>query len=104
MKKHQLHILCVQESMLSTLQEKDSEFIWSQDEVKAISQSANGHSGGLISCWNSETYELCNFESMHHCLSITLRIIQTGLFIDVLNIYGPHQSNRKKDFWKKLKE
>lgn len=90
--------------MLSTLQEKNSEFIWSQRELKAIFQSASGHSGGLISCWNLEVYELCNFESMHHCLGITLKIIHTGIYINVFNIYGPYQNSRKKDLWKKLKD
>lgn len=86
--------------MMSDFQDEDIELIRNQGDIKAIFQSASGHSGGLLSCWNSELYELCNFEIMQHCLGITLKVILTGQSICIFNIYGPQQSTRKKDFWK----
>lgn len=67
-RKYEPNILCIQETMMSVFQEKDIELIWNQEGIKAIFQPTSGHSGGLISCWNSDLFELVNFESMHNCL------------------------------------
>lgn len=62
-----------------------------------------GHSGGLIYCWNSDLFELANYESMQNCLGITLKVLLTGHCFCMFNIYGPHSRNSKKTFWKNLK-
>lgn len=96
------NIICVQETLMSVFLDKVLEQICNEGNVKAIYQAASGHSGGLLICWDSELYDLCSYESMHHCLGITLKDINTGKLICIFNIYGPQHSGMKKDFWKKL--
>lgn len=102
-RKHDPNIVCVQESMLSDFQEEDMKLLCNHGEFKVIFQPASGHSGGLISCWNPELYELCNYISMHNCLGITLKALLTGQCFNVFNVYGPQQSSRKKVLWKELR-
>lgn len=64
--KHQPNILCIQETMISFINDKDLETIWKIREVQAIFQEASGHSGGLIIGWNSGLFEMTNWESMQN--------------------------------------
>lgn len=101
--KFEPNIICIQETMMTTLQDRDVNSFWNQDGVKSIFQPANGHSGGILCCWNSDLFELSKFESMENCLGITLKILLSGQCFNIFNVYGPQLSSRKKVLWMRLK-
>lgn len=103
-RKHDPGIICVHESMLTELHEKDMKLLWNQGEFKVIFQPAKGHSGGLVTCWNPELYELFNYISVLNCLGVTLKALFTGQCFNVYKIYGPQQSSKKRVLWKVLKD
>lgn len=102
--RHQPNVVCIQESLLTSIREEDLKFMWPSGSVAALFQPANGHSGGLVCAWNSEIFELSNFESLSHCLGFSLKMVNSETSLNVFNIYGPHSSNEKKELWNLLKK
>lgn len=95
-------IVCIQESLVAKLVDKELEFSWSQREAKAVFQAAAGHSGGIFTTWDADTYELINLESLENCLGVSLKGKSDGVIVNVFNIYAPQSSRSKKILWNNL--
>lgn len=70
------YIICFQETMMNLVVSKDIGYLWPHKEIKAMYQVTNELSGGILCCWDSSMFELCNFECMQKNLgNIESRIL-----------------------------
>lgn len=88
--------------MDSSIDCKDLGVVWPNVDLKAVFQAANYHSGGLLTCWDSELLELINIESMQGCLGITLKDVKSRSNFYIFIIYSPRGLVRKRILWDKL--
>lgn len=95
-------IICLQETMMSSVEGKDLEPFWPHKEVKTVHQAASGLSRGILCCWDVNMFELGNFESMKSSLEITLKDIKQGFSFHIFTVYGPHSSLEKIKLLNKL--
>lgn len=95
-------IVCIQKTMMSVIGSKDLEIFWPHKEVKAVYQSANGHSGGILCCWDPSLFEIKQFHSINACLGISFKDIKCDMIFHIFIIYGPHSSTEKVALWNNL--
>lgn len=95
-------IVCIQETLMSAIEDKDLENLWPQKKVKAIYQSAMGHSGGILCCWDPLLVEISQFLSIKACLGISFKDMGSGLNFHTFIVYGPHSSTDKVILWNRL--
>lgn len=81
-------IVCLQETMMCSVESTDLGSFWSHKEVRAIHQVANGLSGEILCCWDSNLFELSNLESMQFCVGITFKDIKQGSCINIFVVLG----------------
>ena len=76
--------------------------IWTKGT--GIATNAHGASGGLLSWWNSEQYEMLEAIEDRNWLLIELEDKDSKKKFWVGNVYGPTLNAQKERFWNSLEE
>ncbi len=95
-------ILCLQESKVSEVSRSFLNSFVGRLFNKCHFISANGASGGVVTCWNADDFSC--LEVLVRVFSLTLRLVHraSGLSFFVTNVYGPRGWEGKAAFCSEL--
>ncbi len=71
---------------------------------KRMLVEASGASGGLLTCWNSRTFDCSEVFVRHFTLTLHLRHRASGLDFYISNVYGPPRWDGKAEFCDELRQ
>lgn len=77
--------------------------IWDSSNHDWISIDSRGAAGGLLISWDKNALQIIKVDGTPHWLW-GKGYLPTGEIINLVNIYGPHDAEEKKEFWIDLKK
>nr|KAJ0203968.1 hypothetical protein LSAT_V11C500292530 [Lactuca sativa] len=92
----------IQETQLRNIEAIDVHGCWDSDEFGFSATQASGRSGGILSLWDANVYNVTNTIKSKHFL-ITIGDWE-GIPGDTIiaNVYGPHELTEKRRVWEEL--
>jgi len=90
-------VVCLQESMLSTVDVFTVKSLWGSDCCGYSYQASTGASRGLITMWDPSVVEVWCSMSYRHVLIIKGKEILTGQNFIVAIVYAPCDTTAKQD-------
>jgi exonuclease III len=96
-------ILLLQETKMSQQDSlKASRNAWKNSQ--GIAENARGASGGLCTLWNTTKIELLNSDTRMHWIHTSLLHKDSGVQVNLINIYVPQHIEEKRICWETLQD
>lgn len=95
-------VLCLQESKLSTIDDRFIHSIWGGNNFGYSYKPSVGASGGLVTVWDLSVIEVWCSMNIGHALAIKGKVIKTGEVFFLINVYAPCDLERKRALWESL--
>lgn len=102
--ENRVNILCLQETLCDSWNVKLKNAIWDMDQHGQLIQNSKGHSGGLTISWELDSFIGVGLAQDDGWLWVQLECISNKERINVVNVYAPQNSKRKKDLWDQLSQ
>ncbi|XP_071729001.1 uncharacterized protein [Rutidosis leptorrhynchoides] len=85
-----------QETKLRSVKDSWVHKIWGSTECDFIQQEMIGKSGGQLLIWDSNVFEPIDVHKVDRVIGIRGKWKSSGIEINILNVYGPHDDNSKQ--------
>ncbi|KAK1370282.1 hypothetical protein POM88_036374 [Heracleum sosnowskyi] len=92
-------VICIQETIISGIDEKLINFCWPNEHLSWMFQPPSGHSGGLLTVWKKEEFDLINAELRENWVGVSLQFRNGGCVFNLFNVYAPHGTQEKLAMW-----
>ncbi|XP_071708573.1 uncharacterized protein [Rutidosis leptorrhynchoides] len=91
-----------QETKLRSVKDSWVHKLWGSTECDFIQQEMIGKSGGQLLIWDSNVFEPIDVHKVDRVIGIRGKWKSSGIEINILNVYGPHDDNSKQKLWDNL--
>lgn len=93
-------VIMIQESKIEKIEASAIHRFWGNSNVEFAEARAVGTSGGLITMWNKDSFQLYSVLASRHF------IIATGclkeLVCTLVNIYAPNEERGRRELWEEI--
>ncbi|XP_071708246.1 uncharacterized protein [Rutidosis leptorrhynchoides] len=100
--RFQIQFLAIQETMVKVVDQPNLNEIWRHYAFDSLQMEANGRSGGLLSIWRLDFFSLIQGWTRKHWIASILRYIPNNQIVLIVNVYAPHNEQKKKALWAQL--
>ncbi|XP_071687115.1 uncharacterized protein [Rutidosis leptorrhynchoides] len=76
--------------------------VWKHYAFDSIQMESSGRSRGLLSMWRLDFFSLVQAWPRKHWIATILRYIPNDQVVLIVNVYAPHNEQRKKFIWSQL--
>ncbi|XP_071690687.1 uncharacterized protein [Rutidosis leptorrhynchoides] len=76
--------------------------IWRHCTFDSMQMEASGRSGGLLSIWRVDFFSFIQGWACKHWIATFLRYIPTNQIVLLVNVYAPHNEQKKTVLWSQL--
>lgn len=94
--------LGLQESKTRAPNEHLIDSFWKSSEFDFASVKSDGRSGGIISVWDKNVFEVVHIMEETSCLVTVGRWINKECLVGFINVYGPRDEAQRKILWHKI--
>ncbi|XP_071694268.1 uncharacterized protein [Rutidosis leptorrhynchoides] len=94
--------LAIQETKLHTVNIQWVQSLWGSGDCEFIQQEMIGKSGGQLLIWDKLDFEAIDIIAMDRVIGIRGKWKATGMIMNIVNIYGPHDDTKKQRLWDSL--
>ncbi|XP_071731820.1 uncharacterized protein [Rutidosis leptorrhynchoides] len=95
-------ILCLQETKSGEIEDRWFHKFWGSVDYKYIEKYAEGFSGGMITIWDSNIFNVNQAVEGEYLLAIKGHFQGYDTEVAVVNVYGPHTTAKKIRCWSGL--
>ncbi|KAD4889133.1 hypothetical protein E3N88_21206 [Mikania micrantha] len=103
-KEHKIHFICIQETQFSEISKFKLGYLWGKSNFEFEGMGASGRSGGLLSIWEPGIFQKSFVVAKKNFLLISGILLGFNVTMNVVNVYGPHSLNEKKELWAELEK
>ncbi|XP_071712577.1 uncharacterized protein [Rutidosis leptorrhynchoides] len=95
-------VLALQETKCGEIEDKVIENFWGSENFKYIQKHAVGFSGGMLLVWNTDVFNVN--QAIEGEFFLTIKGHWKGIDEEIafVNVYGPHNTAKKKLMWESL--
>ncbi|WVZ96593.1 hypothetical protein U9M48_042209 [Paspalum notatum var. saurae] len=104
MQKHQIDVICLQETMVTKISDSLTRSIGRGGNFSWTWSLADGHSGGLLVGVNEDKFSVVNACQGRRYQYLILKEESSAECWGVMNVYGPVKDAEKSDFLKDIKD
>ncbi|KAL4277961.1 hypothetical protein GQ457_03G002160 [Hibiscus cannabinus] len=101
-REHIFDMVLLQETKKSSFAEEEVRRLWYDDEVDFRFSAAEGRSGGLISVWDKNVFQVESSVIHKRFIFLKGKWLKQGFITAVLNIYGPCVLSEQVELWETL--
>ena len=95
-------VVCLQESKLGVVDDRQVMAIWGDSSVGYSFQPSRGASGGLLTALDRRFVDVWSTSSFPHVLVIRGRVLETNHEFVLANVYAPYDTTEKQVLWNQL--
>lgn len=103
-RKSRVNVCFIQESKLESIFEDLIRKMWYNDNYEFRFSVARGSSGGLISIWDKDVFQVTSDYCVDRVIVLVGKWKLKGMDATLINIYAPNVIVEQKDFWGVLLE
>lgn len=100
--KNKVNFLCLQESKMADSDLFRVKNIWGNYQFGYVESLANGRSGGILSIWDPNSFELVDSVIHENFVIVKGKWIATSFDCYIINIYAPQGEREKVELWNKI--
>ncbi|XP_071725541.1 uncharacterized protein [Rutidosis leptorrhynchoides] len=97
-----IQFIAIQETMVKLVAQPILNEIWKHYAFDSIQSESSGRSGGLLSMWRLDFFSLIQAWSRKHWIATILRYTPNNQIVLLVNVYAPHNEQKKKFVWSQL--
>ncbi|XP_071687118.1 uncharacterized protein [Rutidosis leptorrhynchoides] len=97
-------IVVVQETKCRVLSDAWIERLWGNSDYGYVQKAAAGRLGGILTIWDSHAFDVNEVVEGKFFLAIKGKFKGADNDTIMVNVYGPHDDERKKEFWDSLEK
>ncbi|XP_071717855.1 uncharacterized protein [Rutidosis leptorrhynchoides] len=94
--------LALQETKLKLVDRSWVEKLWGCLGFDFIQREMVGKSGGQLLVWDTNYFDAIDVISLNFAIGIRGKWKSNDQFVNIVNVYGPHEDDKKKQFWTSL--
>lgn len=102
MATEKISFVFLQETQIQDITANNIREFWGDDNFKWMHYPANGRSGGILTIWDDENYEVMDDLQGPCSVSILIKNRGDGKIWSLSNIYGPTGRGNKEEMWDEL--
>ncbi|XP_071726763.1 uncharacterized protein [Rutidosis leptorrhynchoides] len=95
-------IIAVQETKCGLVGDNWVEFLWGSKDFGFIQKEAIGRSGGMLLIWDTNAFVVNQAVERDYFLAIKGNWKGHNCETIIVNVYGPHSDDKKKEMWTSL--
>lgn len=97
------NFVCLQETKCGAWSNGMINSIWDYSHHGWVAKEASGLSGGLLCSWDNKVFDLIQANSSDNWIWCHMRNLADGATFHIINVYGPHDQQKKIAVWSCLK-
>ncbi|XP_071738619.1 uncharacterized protein [Rutidosis leptorrhynchoides] len=99
LKKELPWFMGLQETKLNTVNARWICSLWGNPDCDFLQKEKVGQSGGQILIWDTNKFVASDVYCFDSVIRVQGKLLDSGLFVNVINIYGPHDDAKKQTLW-----
>ncbi|XP_071728684.1 uncharacterized protein [Rutidosis leptorrhynchoides] len=103
-KKEKPDFVAFQETRLNLVEDKWVQSIWGSPNCDFIQKSRDGMAGGQLLLWDTSSFEAVDIirANVDRVIGVNGIWKENGSIVNVINIHGPHEDQKKVELWDAL--
>ena len=102
--KHQVDMLCIQETKREQIDKTTCQALWGDSDLSWESQPAINTAGGLLCIWNEKVYKVDRRVTGRGFILLEGLWTQDLQKISIVNVYAPCEADGKRALWESIRQ
>lgn len=99
---HQPSFVFIQETKLGAIHKKSLNTLWGDANLEWLHSPANGNSGGLLSFWKPDYFQISSYHIERHWIGLGGSILPINFKCVLINIYNSYLTDHRAIVWNEI--